>query len=111
MSPLPGIILPVLFEIANVAFVQRHFCSFRTLDALYRGLHFQLPCFGFFLPARLFAHGGGCVDGSGDVVDGRGVTFFGGFSKTDVLGVVEVFGECLSDGEEFVFDHDVDVVC
>ena len=38
------------------------------------------------------------------------VALLGGVSESDVLGVVEVFGECLGDGVEFVFDHDVDVV-
>lgn len=38
------------------------------------------------------------------------VTRLGGVFKTDIFGVVEVGGEELGGGEEFVFDHYVYVI-
>lgn len=40
----------------------------------------------------------------------RAVAGFGGIFEAHVFGVVEVGGEELGGGEEFVFDHNIDII-
>lgn len=111
LRPLPGIVLPILFEVANVAFIQGALCSPRWFDAFYCGSHLRRPGLGFLLLARLFAHAGDGVDRSRDVADGRSISILGSIPHSDVLRVVEVLGEGLRNCVELVFDHYVDIVC
>jgi len=102
--------LRLAFGLVDVAVVARGHWTLGAFDTFYSGFR---PCFlrlGFLFLLRLGSHGGYAIDRSGDVGEGSAVSISSLVFETDVFGVMEVCGECARDGEEFVFDHYVDVV-
>lgn len=81
-----------------------------ALEFVYRCFRFRLPRLRFFALLSFGAHGGDGVGGAGDGADGGGVVGVGEGFQARVFGVVEVLREGVRGGEEFVFDHDIDVV-
>lgn len=81
-----------------------------ALEFVDRCFRFRLPRLRFFALLGFGAHGGDGVGRARDGADGGGVVAVGEGFQALVFGVVQVLREGVRGGEEFVFDHDVDVV-
>lgn len=84
--------------------------SFPIGHLLQRGIASGRFGFLFFLAFGFLAQGGDGIGWASEIGEGAGILAPGEVLESEVFGVVEVLGECLGYGVEFVFDHDVDVV-
>ena len=110
LRALPGIIGPLL--ILKIGFRARVFprTSYFLRNSFDTGFSSLLLRFGLFLLLCLFAQRCHGVCRMGYSGEGRDVAGLGCVLEAYVFSVVKVLGELLSDGVEFIFDHDVDIV-